>query len=140
MSSFIQSLIDLNNQYRRQLLSSASALSHSRPNPVQPLLFSGNQLVFYNYFKEIVEKREQCLITGVSPIEFDMDWKQFSLVLGKPGTGKSYTMRQCIQFSIDNDPNTCAATPNGTLACTHKDLNRDTVTCDTIHGIFTFKY
>ena len=139
ISSFVQSLIDLNNLYRLNLLTSSHTMSYSHSISNQPVLLHGNQLVFYNYFKEMVEQREQCLFAGGSAHESDIDWKRFPVVLGKPGTGKSFTMQECIQFSIDNDLKTCVATPTGTLACTYKDLYGDKVTCDTIHSLFFFK-
>ena len=71
--------------------------------------------------------------------ESDIDWKRFPVVLGKSGTGKSFTEQECIQFSIENDLKTFVATPTGTLKCTYKDLHGDKVTCDTTHSLFFFK-
>ena len=139
ISSYIQSLIDLNNFYRRQLLSSASTLPQTSITSAQALELRGNQLVFYNYFKEIVENREQSLLSTNNTVDSDVDWKRFPLVLGKPGTGKSFTLQQCIYFCIENNLTICVATPTGTLACTYKDIYGDEVTCDTIHSVFLFK-
>ena len=137
ISSYIQSLIDLNNFYTRQLLPSNSTLPQTSRTSRQASELRGNQLVFYNYFKEIVEYREQCLLSTNNNVDSDVDWKSFPLVLGKPGTGKSFTLQHCIYFCIENNLTICVAKPIGTLACTYKDLYE--VTCDTIHGVFLFK-
>ena len=100
ISSYIQSLIDLNNFYKRQLLSSNSTLPQTNRTSRQASELRGNQLVFYNYFKEIVEYREQCLLSTNNNVDSDVDWKRFPLVLGKPGTGKSFTLQHCIYFCM----------------------------------------
>ena len=136
VSSFVQSLIDLNNSYRRQLLPESSLGLPSQATPPGALQLHGNQLVFYNYFRRIVEQREDYLLTGIATADTEVDWQRFPLLLGRPGTGKSYTLHHCIDLSIAMGLQACVATPTGTLACTYRDLYGEKLTSNTIHSIF----
>ena len=84
-----------------------------------------------------MEAGEKFLATNITLDESRPDWKRFPMVLGKRGTGKSFTFRQCIACALQNGLTTCV-TPTGTLACTCKDLYSDAITCDTSHSIFQF--
>ena len=105
-------LNSLEHFYRRQINPHQTHSAVSHIGPPQELHLSGNQHVFYNYFKAIVEAREQSVFSNTMAHECDIDWKRFPLVVGKPGTGKSFTIQYCIQFCIDNHLTTCVATPN----------------------------
>ncbi len=69
----------------------------------------------------------------------DVDWRRFPLVLGKPGTGKTFTLHKCIQYCIQNHIAVCVALPTGTLACTYRDRYDDAVVCDTVHSLFHYQ-
>lgn len=85
--------------------------------------------MFYNYFKDILENRKQSLISKNTPaFPSNVDWKRFPTVLGKPVTGKSFAIQQCIAFSIQNNLMISVATPTGTLACTCKEVYGDEAT------------
>lgn len=133
LTSFVDSLIDVNNLYKRHLLPNA-ILAHQSISGNISLQLKGNQLLFFNYFCELMKQRQEALITAkLSPCE-----NKFPLVLGKPGTGKTHTIHKCIQHCLNNGLNPCVAVPTGTLACTYKELYGEDVTCDTLHGIFKF--
>ena len=68
----------------------------------------------------------------------DVDWRRFLLILGKAGTGKTFTMQQLIQYCLDNMLSVAVAVPKGTLACTYRERYQELVTCDTLHGFFNF--
>ena len=136
---YLQSLVDLDNTFRKRLLPHThSSANHTAFTPTT-LALTSNQLVFYTYFKQIMEARKQFLPTNMALDESRPDWKRFPMVLAKPGTGKFFAFQQCIASALQNGLTTCVATPAGTLACTYKDLYSDAVTCDTIHSIFQFK-
>ncbi len=64
------------------------------------------------------------------------DWRKFLLVTGYPGCGKTFMLRTCIQFCLDNDLSPAVATPTGCLACVYKEEFQDRVLCDTVHATF----
>eukprot|EP00795_Rhopilema_esculentum_P003594 gene3594-12991_t len=134
ISSFLQSLIDMNNLYRRHLLSPSS---NPLPSSSHDGRLQGGQLTVFNKFKDILEIRDRSFI---SPIDDSaLDWKKFPLILGKPGSGKTYTIHKCIRFCIENDYNVAVAVPTGVLACTYREIYDDDVHCDTVHSLFTYQ-
>ena len=68
----------------------------------------------------------------------DVDWRSFLLILGKPGTGKTSNRHKCIKYCLENHLSVAIAVPTGTLACTYREKYEDSVTCDTLHGLFKF--
>ena len=135
VASYVQSLIDMNNLYRRGLLpcNAPSALSCSDANRQ----LQGNQMVFYTNFKHMVDARDR-EIMGSGTVS-DIDLKVFPLVERKPGSGKLYALQHCIEYCVENDIDICVAMSTGTLACRYRELYPDNVVCDTLHSVFKVK-
>ena len=78
------------------------------------LALTSNQLVFFTYFKQIMEAGEEFPATNITLDESRPDWKRYPMVLGKPGTGKilPHSAVHCLCFT--EWLTTCVATPTGT--------------------------
>ena len=87
--SYIQSCIDLDNMYHRQLLPTAVIGNDSINADSSAMSLQGNQLVVYNLLKEMITLRESFIAsTGeYTSASSCVDWRRFPLILGKPGTG-----------------------------------------------------
>jgi hypothetical protein len=67
-----------------------------------------------------------------------LDWRKFLLVLGRAGTGKSFTLIKVIDACISMTANVFVATPTGFLATQFKDQFPDDIDTDTIHAAFHY--
>lgn len=70
------------------------------------------------------------------PTYESIDWQQFLLVVGQPGTGKSYVLKRAIQKFSSDSWKIFGATPTGFLATECKDCFPDDIDSDTIHSSF----
>eukprot|EP00112_Aurelia_sp_Birch-Aquarium-sp1_P011530 Seg2423.4 transcript_id=Seg2423.4/GoldUCD/mRNA.D3Y31 product="hypothetical protein" protein_id=Seg2423.4/GoldUCD/D3Y31 len=138
IESYITSLIHINNLFRQQLLPPSTTYRTNASLPsLSPL--QGNQLVLFTYFKQIIEARERGILSDGMETTEDVDWKKFPLIVGRPGTGQSFTLQRCIEHSIDTDLAVCVAVPIDVLACTYRAKYEGSVTCDTVHSLFQFQ-
>ena len=95
--SYLESLKDMLTAYSLHVLpplpdSSTTILSHD-----SSLSLQGKQHAAYQTFKLFLASRYQ-FYNSTTPV--DVNWKQFMLITGKPGTGKSYLVRACIEYAI----------------------------------------
>jgi hypothetical protein len=67
-----------------------------------------------------------------------LDWRKFLLVVGRAGTGKSFTLIKVIDACISMTGNVFVATPTGFLATQFKDQFPDDIDTDTIHAAFHY--
>ena len=119
LKAYIQSLIDLDNLFCRQLLPTTVSTNNGDDVTFFSLSLEGNQIVVYNFVKQMIALRENFLTSfGEEPSNTcDVDWRSFLLILGKPGTGKTFTVHKCIQYCLQNHLSVAVAVPTGTLAC-----------------------
>ena len=67
------------------------------------------------------------------------DWRQYVLVKGKPGTGKSHAIKVAIQQTLDNGYKVACATPTGFLQSTYRaEFIEDNFEANTIHSMFRY--
>ena len=98
--------------------------------------FPGSQLLFFTYFRQIIKARERGILSdGMETIE-DVDWKKFPLIVGQPGSGKTFTVERCIEHAIHTDLAVCVVLPTGVLACRYRAKYEASITCDTVHSLF----
>ena len=139
INAYLQSLLDLDTLYRLQAL--PSHLNENNCSQASaPINLEGNQLVALTLVKDMIREREQFNESygQIAMCPSDVDWRRFLLILGKAGTGKTFTMQQLIQYCLDNMLSVAVAVPTGTLACTYRERYQELVTCDTLHGFFNF--
>ena len=68
-----------------------------------------------------------------------LDWRNFILVLGKPGTGKSHAIKASIYAALQDNYRVVVATPTGILQSTYRSqLTQDQFQADTIHSLFKY--
>ena len=135
LQSYITSLINMNNLYRRQLLPSlTSSQTDASLDSISPL--RGSQLLFFTYFTQIIEARERDILSDGMETTEDVDWKKFPLIVGRPGSGKTFTVERCIEHASHSDLAVCVALPTGVLACTYRAKYEESVTCDAVHSLF----
>ncbi len=133
--TYVNSLIDMNNLYRCQLLPLSNPIHPNTHNNAPTL--SGNQQVLFTMFTDMLKQRDN-FHHEIPCKSSDVDWRKFILVLGKPGTGKTFTIHQCIDYCRENNIPVCVGLPTGTLACTYREKFDDTVHCDTVHSLFLY--
>ena len=122
LKAYIQSLIDLDNLFRRQLLPTTVNASHGDDVNPSSISLEGNQTIVYNFVKQMITLQENFLASfGQEPCTTsDVNWQSFLLILGKPGTGKTFTAHKCIQYCVENNLSIAVAVPTGTVACTYR--------------------
>ena len=84
----------------------------------------------------MVESQSFCLLSAdlshdPTCTTYDVDWQSILLLLGKPGTGKTFTLHKSIQYCLQNNTSVAVAFPTGTLARTYRQKYGDSVACDT---------
>ena len=68
-----------------------------------------------------------------------MNWKNFILIKGHPGTGKSHAVKAVISKCLTNDYAVAVATPTGFLQSTYRaEFIEDKFVADTIHSMFYY--
>ena len=86
---------------------------------------------------EIVETHT-ALVRGTSSATA-LNWKQFILIKGHPGTGKSHAVKAVISKCLTDDYAVAVATPTGFLQSTyHAEFIEDKFVADTIHSMFYY--
>ena len=68
----------------------------------------------------------------------DINWKKVLLLTGKPGTGKTHSLKQAIYEAIDQERNVLVATPTGFLASMYSAAFSDDVETETVHAAFKY--
>ena len=131
--SYLQSLKDLLIAHSLHVLPPLSCpytvdSDHNSSSSLQ-----GQQLAIFHTFKLFLPARTEYYTSGR---QVDINWKQFILITGPPGSGKSFVLRACIEYAIDHHYSVSVATPTGALACFYKDLYPSQLTSDTIHSLF----
>ena len=80
-----------------------------------------------------------CIDDHIPHLQDDLlDWRKFLLVVGRAGTGKSFTLIKVIDACLSMTGNVFVATPTGFLATQFKDHFPDGVDADTIHAGFRY--
>ncbi len=129
--TYANSLISMNNLYCRHLLPSSTPI-HADTHSIAPTL-SGNKLVLFTMFTDMLKQRDK-FHHEIPCKPSDADWLKSILVLGKPGTGETFTIHQCIDYCRKNNTSVCL-----TLACTYREKFDDTVHCDTVHSLLLYR-
>lgn len=80
------------------------------------------------------ELSELCRTDENSSIE----WTKFLLVVGRAGTGKSFTLMKAIESCILGKLKMMVTTPTGFLATHYKDQFEDEIDSDTVHAAFHY--
>ena len=64
---------------------------------------------------------------------------EYILIKGKPGTGKSHTVKVVIEESLEEDYTVCYATPTGIVTSSYRSqFVEESFYCDTIHVMFKY--
>ena len=138
LASYVESLIEMNNLFRRQLLPSFTPYRSNASFPsINPL--QGSQSIFFTYFKKMIEARERDIVSDGVEQNKDVHWKKFPLIVGRPESGKTLTIETCIEHCIANNITVCVAVPTGVLACTYRAKYETTITCYSVHSLFLFQ-
>ena len=93
-----------------------------------------------NVDEHLLSTTDSPCIDDLVPHEHDdlLDWRKFLLVVGRAGTGKSFTLIKVIDACLSMTGNVFVATPTGFLAMQFKDHFLDDVDADTIHAGFHY--
>ena len=67
-----------------------------------------------------------------------LDWRKFSLITGKPGTGKSRVLLAVIEKCIAEGRKVLVAAPTGYLASYYREIFQSDITSDTVHSAFHY--
>ena len=159
----IQALKDLHKLYQKRVISFRELTLHSISD--HPL--DAKQKLVVSLVKKMLNKRKDhyesinCALNGFesddeederlfapseNPVveghhdESDelLDWHKFLLVVGRAGTGKSFTLVKVIDTCLSMTGNVFVATPTGFLATHFKDKFPDDIHADTIHAAFHY--
>ncbi len=103
INAYVQSLFDLDTLYWLQVLPSDLNQNNGRQAWPLPTL-EGSQLVALTIVKKIISKTKQFIdnFGQIGMYPSDVEWWQFLLVFGQPGTGKTHTDHKLIKFCADN--------------------------------------
>ncbi len=134
--SFLSSLNDLAYLYNRNVLPLGGLTILDSGGFSSSAELNSQQLHVYSLFQRMLRERDDAFNKGIAYKE--AGWKRFVLVTGKPGTGKSQTIIQCINYATTKDYEVCIATPTGILACTFAQIVPENVHCETLHSLFHF--
>ena len=133
--SYLQSLKDILHGIKTNIF--GKNLTDRQIHVLNPLVtnLEGAQLFAFNTIRSRIDNRR---IQLNDPHLSRSISSQPILILGKPGSGKTYLLNACIEYCMENGHTVSVATPTGCLACMYKSALPDSVTCETIHSMFQY--
>ncbi len=94
--------------------------------------------------EEEIYENQQILPTDDNEINdnvydnLEVDWQKYLLVVGRAGTGKSFTLTKAIETANSMHLKLLVATPTGFLSTAYKDRFGECIDTDTLHAAFYY--